>query len=141
MEHIMYHKIKKYNQQILLILCILFVIPSLSQNIKGIVKGIENGEIQSLPGANIYWEGTSKGVASGPEGEFSIKPHSGAHHLIISYIGYKNDTLHIHSGAGFQEIILEKGSQLDEAEITGKHNLWIFFQGVLLHPAGCIFPG
>lgn len=62
-------------------------------SIKGIVKDKLTNE--KLSYANIRVSGTSTGTAANSEGEFELKLNSGNYTLIISYIGYKSDTIRI----------------------------------------------
>lgn len=44
-----------------------------AQDIKGRVVEQENGKKVGLPGANVYWAGTTDGVVTDAEGHFKIK--------------------------------------------------------------------
>ena len=46
-----------------------------------------------IEGANIYWLNSSKGTVTNQEGEFSIEKTANNSKLIISYIGFVNDTI------------------------------------------------
>lgn len=65
------------------------------QQISGIVLGeLESGKTEPLTGVNIFWEGTQEGTVSDESGKFSIERPAGENaNLIISFIGYKNDTI------------------------------------------------
>lgn len=58
-------------------------------------KGKVISENDSLPieSARIVWFGTKSGTLTDKNGEFQIKPVSNSHDLIISYVGYENDTI------------------------------------------------
>ena len=43
-----------------------------AQDIKGRVVEQENGKKVGLPGANVYWAGTTDGVVTDAEGHFKI---------------------------------------------------------------------
>ncbi|HOH75368.1 MAG TPA: carboxypeptidase-like regulatory domain-containing protein, partial [Paludibacteraceae bacterium] len=70
----------------------LLVSASMHSQIIGKVLG-ENKE--PLIGANIYWENTNYGVLSSIDGNFEIEKMNTSDRLIISYLGYKSDTIQI----------------------------------------------
>ena len=78
---------------------LIFLIPLaiISQtNISGIVleKSSTESEIV-LPGANVYWMDTAEGVVTNLDGEFNISNSGNYNKLIISYVGFKSDTINI----------------------------------------------
>ncbi|WP_250434781.1 TonB-dependent receptor [Hanstruepera flava] len=70
-----------------------------------------------LPGANVYWLNSDKGDVTDFNGKFSVPYSSQYKKLIISYVGYKTDTLTI-SSAKTVEHTLEPASNLDEVVVT-----------------------
>jgi len=67
-----------------------------AQAITGAVKTADTGEV--LPGANVFWLGTTTGGAADAEGRFSIpQPAAWPARLISSFVGYKADTLLLRS--------------------------------------------
>lgn len=110
----------------LAILSFLFIISGYSQTLKGRVYEMQNGKKNPLTGVNLYWEGTQTGATSDENGKFVINsPSGGHHHLIVSFIGYTNDTLHIENYSKELEIVLKQTKTLEEVEIkarqTGAH--------------------
>lgn len=71
-------------------------------------KEIKNGKVP-LAGANLIWQGSSTGTTSDLSGAFKLKYLKQYKQLIVSYIGYKSDTLNIDK-AGKIEIFLEQNS-------------------------------
>lgn len=57
----------------------------------------EKGYHVSLNGANVYWLDTSVGTITDIDGNFSIPYKREYNKLVISYVGYKTDTLSISS--------------------------------------------
>ncbi len=55
----------------------------------------EKGEVAPLPGANIVWAGSTIGVSTNADGEFSLQRIEGYKKVIISFVGFKTDTLSI----------------------------------------------
>ena len=63
-----------------------------AQTITGTVKAADSGEV--LPGANIYWLGTTQGTSADMNGAFTIEsPAQWPASLVASFVGYKPDTL------------------------------------------------
>ena len=105
---------------------------SFSQQLTGIVYHFETHENdehgsaahdhqETLPGANVYWAQTNIGTSTNKEGVFRLEfPQQDDPILVISYIGYKNDSIHISHGQSEIEIILEVNNTLQEVVITNK---------------------
>jgi len=67
----------------------------------GIVTGViigtdQKGNFHALPGATITLLGTSKTVITDSNGIFKINSDSTIQRLIVSYVGYKSDTISVH---------------------------------------------
>lgn len=77
----------------------------------------EQGERVPLLAANVYWAGTSTGTTSGEDGHFAIGPLEGAHMLVVSYVGYKNDTMHIQE-ASEVEVDFSRSLALEEVRVV-----------------------
>ncbi|GAA3603037.1 TonB-dependent receptor [Flavivirga amylovorans] len=79
------------------IIYIVLILPMvmLSQNkISGIImEANEKNEPIGLPGANVYWLNTSVGTVTDIDGKFSIPYEKGYAQLLISYVGFKTDTI------------------------------------------------
>ena len=63
--------------------------------ISGKVLFEDEGVDFPISGANVFWQGTSKGVITKSNGEFKIDKEQSTNKLIISYIGFKTDTLEV----------------------------------------------
>ena len=72
-----------------------------------------------LPGANVYWAKTSVGSMTDIDGNFSIPYNKDYRQLIISYVGFKSDTLMITSNE-FIKHVMSSRSSLDEVTITSR---------------------
>lgn len=84
--------------KVLLVLFTLFVTSTFlyaaSGKITGQVKASDTGE--SLPGANVFLEGTSYGTATDLKGNFTIPQiQVGNYRLVVRYIGYQNKTIDV----------------------------------------------
>ena len=81
------------------ILFVLLVLPTLlfsQDKIEGMIMeaNAENEHI-GLPGANVYWLNTSVGTVTNIDGLFSLSYKAEYKKLVISYVGFKTDTLTI----------------------------------------------
>lgn len=97
---------------ILLVLTVLTVpLISSSQTIKGIVT---NEEALPLYGATVAWLNGKKGTATNDKGEFAIEvPRTMPQSLLVSFVGYKPDTLLISDTARIRVTLFELGSLSD----------------------------
>lgn len=107
---------------------ILLLLPvlGLAQTDNGFVTGSvseleESGSLIPLVGANVYWLGTTNGIATDENGRFSIEKTTGSQKLVISYVGYLSDTLDV-AGQSNLEIQLKPESTLEEVEISYRQN-------------------
>jgi TonB dependent receptor-like, beta-barrel/CarboxypepD_reg-like domain len=76
-----------------------------------------DGSSIPLLGANIHWAGSSTGTSTGQDGHFSIDLEEGTHFLVVSYVGYASDTLHIQEPAEV-EIEFSNAVMLEEVQVV-----------------------
>ena len=105
------------------IVFILLVLPlaAFSQNeISGEIVEVnsENKEVP-LPGANVYWLNTTVGDVTDFDGKFTIPYQDDYRQLVISYVGYKTDTLTISEPKPIKHV-LQSTSTLDEVTVTSR---------------------
>ena len=87
------------------------------QDVKGTVS--RGNPPERVPGVNIYWAGTTVGSASLEDGSFSIpSPNSFPAKLIFSFVGTKNDTIVVESGASLIKHRLSESILIEGIEIT-----------------------
>lgn len=94
-----------------------------AQSVSGTVFGIGDELKTAIPGANIIWLGTIKGTSSASDGTFTLST-SGIRdkRLIVSYMGYKSDTIAVGKN-GYYDIILQPAQQqLKAVEITARQS-------------------
>lgn len=105
------------------ILFFLFIIyPVLqAQTLLGSIKEFDKDKnLVPLPGASIRWIGTTYGTVTDNRGEFTLKKISLIDNkIIVSYIGYKTDTISIAADQNEIKIVLTTNSELKELVITG----------------------
>lgn len=96
--------------------------PPLTENqvVRGVVmEENKQGNFVPLIGASVIWAGTTVGVATDSSGVFSIRSVKEVNQLIISYTGYKPDTLTV-TTAGEMKVIMAMGKQLSEVTVSSK---------------------
>lgn len=105
------------------ILYLLLLLPTLlfsQEKITGmIMEATTENKMIPLPGANVYWLGTTVGVVTDIDGNFSIPYLPEYKKLVISYVGFKTDTLDI-SGPKSIRHSLTSTSDLDEVTISSR---------------------
>ncbi len=66
------------------------------QNVEGwVFDGNYENNKKPLPGANIYWVNQNTGTTTNQNGYFSLEQIEKTESLVISFVGYRNDTLRI----------------------------------------------
>ncbi|GAB4378290.1 MAG: TonB-dependent receptor plug domain-containing protein [Salibacteraceae bacterium] len=89
-----------------------------AQVMSGVVlEESENGKFNPLPFANVYWLRTNVGASTDTNGVFEIPLHPKADTLIISYVGYKPDTIKV-TQPDKLTIVLKKKNVLREVEVV-----------------------
>ena len=83
---------KKY---ILILLSLLGFKLSAQENLQGRLLTKDGSETIPVVGANVFWLNTQTGTVTDQEGKFSIPYLGPERKLILSYIGFKSDTLSI----------------------------------------------
>ena len=95
------------------------------EQIKGAVKTtfLREGKEQAEPivGANVYWDGTTSGVATNANGAFNLGitvklPHK----LIISYVGFISDTILVQNPQQPIKSFLKETRELGEVTVKGR---------------------
>ena len=88
------------------------------------VKGrVEDKSETPMFGVNVYWLGSTAGTTTDEKGEFSIQtPESLPSSLIISFVGYKNDTVLVKSIQQALEVKLQSSLDLKEFEVVERED-------------------
>lgn len=90
------------------------------EKISGIVTEVLlDNKMEPLAGANVYWLATNVGTVTNLEGKFSLPYKKEYSKLIISYVGYKTDTIIINKYKYISHV-LKRTSTLDEVKIEAK---------------------
>ncbi len=92
------------------------------ENVEGMVMeaNSENKHIE-LSGANVYWMNSQIGTITNDEGLFSIPFSKEYNRLIISYVGFKSDTLTINEPKMLHHS-LQPSNELDEVVVRQKRD-------------------
>ena len=86
--------------------------------VQGIVK--DNAGTPII-GANILWMNGSTGTITNEEGHFSIDlPKNNERRLIVSFIGYQNDTILVTDVKQQLDIVLSDGVELGEVNVVSR---------------------
>ncbi len=77
-----------------------------------VVSEDRKGNFSPLAGASVYWLGTSTGVTTNEHGVFSI-PLNTTGKLVVSYTGFRTDTLTVIDNSDLQIVMAPKNSLKD----------------------------
>ena len=98
----------------------LLFMQSFSQNLKGTILDKNNPEDNlGVLGANIYWLNTSVGTTTNEKGQFELPYKTTYKKLVISFVGYKTDTIEIKNLTPIRHFITE-ANVLNEVSIVSK---------------------
>lgn len=76
---------------------------------------------EPIPGANIFWmNAPNTGVTTGTDGHFSIPKVSKNRQLIVSFIGFENDTITVNRKDQELHIVLREGLELAEVNVVSR---------------------
>jgi len=76
-----------------------------------------DGTMLPLLSANVHWMGTTVGTITAEDGSFSISRLKQSTILIVSFIGFENDTIETSSKNNI-EIILKESALIDEVTVV-----------------------
>jgi len=94
---------KKY---IILLLSIYSFSVNAQETFSGTIFSKESNKKTPLEGANVFWLGTQIGAVTDQNGNFSLPFTTETKQLVISYLGFKTDTLTIEMNDALLEHIL-----------------------------------
>jgi len=94
---------------------------SYSQTISGKVLFKDNGVDFPVEGANVFWLNTKQGTITKAAGEFNIQNIRDVKSLVISYIGFKTDTIDIDDKKFITHYLtFSDDNELDEVTVSKK---------------------
>ncbi|MFT0267015.1 carboxypeptidase-like regulatory domain-containing protein [Bacteroides thetaiotaomicron] len=107
------------NYVIVLLVCLISSAESFAQGTKFQVKGnVTDASREPIVGATIKVKGTSQGVITNIDGEYSIDTRSNAI-LEFSYIGYVSQEVPVSGSKIINVTLQEEVSKLDEVVVVG----------------------
>lgn len=102
----------------LLLLLLLLPFTALAQStLKGIISDAASG--QPIPGANVLVEGTTNGTATDIDGNFTLTNVKSGDRIVVSFIGYKDQTIDYKGQASVNLSLEEDTAQLQEVVVIG----------------------
>ncbi len=109
---------KKITRLLFLSVAILFTGFAMAQST--VTGTVMDGEMNSpLPAANIVEKGTTNGVSSDFDGNFTITTEAASGELVISYVGYGKVTVSFNGNTNLGAITLASDNTLEEVVIIG----------------------
>jgi len=94
---------------------------SAQEQLTGIVLESYSTNESPLPGANVYWLGSSVGAITNEDGIFSIPYKFSYEKLVISYVGFKTDTISVTENRYIKHV-LQPADELDTVTLTSRKN-------------------
>lgn len=101
----------------ILLFLLIFSFQFASAQVQGVVKDAAG---ETIIGANVFWMNTTNGVSTNAEGHFSIIKPKGNQRLIVSFIGFENDTITVRKSNENLEITLREGMLLSEVNVVSR---------------------
>ena len=86
-----------------------------SAQVKGMVK---DNQGEPVVAANVFWINTTNGTVTDENGAFTIEQPVGAKKLVVSFIGYENDTIVVENDHKVLAIILQGSVMMDEVQVV-----------------------
>lgn len=102
------------NRLFALVACVLLSSIAFAQ-VNGVVTDRSGNPIIA---ANVFWANTTIGTTTDIEGNFMIKRTPNSQKLVVSYIGYENDTTVVSSSTREVKIEISEGVTLNEVSVV-----------------------
>ncbi|MFN3839714.1 MAG: TonB-dependent receptor domain-containing protein [Cyclobacteriaceae bacterium] len=83
-----------------------------------VVEKNSKGVDEPLAGANVFWLGSTSGTTTGTNGVFMIDRLPGYSKLVVSYVGYRSDTVDISNQTSIK-VYLTSDELLEEITVKG----------------------
>ncbi len=102
----------------ILIVCLSWGVVFSQDTLNGTIQYQENNNTYPLTGANVFWQNTNIGTVTDEEGTFRLEITPETDLLIISYIGFKTDTIKVQTPLIRHQMIQNRDDELDEVTLT-----------------------
>ena len=104
---------------------VLFLVSLISivnaQQLTGVVlEKTDDGIFHPIIGASVYWLNTTAGTTTDTSGVFRLPVNTISNQLVVSYIGYRSDTLTITNQQKVNIILKSDATKVAEVEIVGE---------------------
>ena len=110
------NQMKKY---IILNFMFLSLVLPAQEQLKGVVLETGSSKEMPLPGANVYWLDSSVGAITNEDGTFLLPYKFSYSKLVISYVGFKTDTLIVTENR-FIKHVLQASDELDAVVVKSR---------------------
>ncbi len=102
---------------------ILLTILLIFSNLEGIAQSQVKGKVRdpegfTLPGANVLVVGTTVGVTTDMDGNFSLDLPEGRNTIEISFLGYQSQTINVDGRSFIDIVLIPAAEQLQELVVT-----------------------
>ena len=108
------YQMKKY----ILLVCLSWGVVFSQDPLSGVIQYQENNNIYPLIGVNVFWQNTTVGTITDIEGTFQLEVVPDTDLLIISYLGFKTDTLKVESSFITHQMIQDWEGELAEVILS-----------------------
>ena len=115
----------RYKLLLLPILALLNINIMAQKQLKGTVYHLEHKKEHTLPGATIFWLGTTTGTTSDADGNFTLQRIENNNKLVIQHVAYETDTLTVSKNKEEISILMSGGKSLDEVTIRSRDGLMV----------------
>ena len=90
---------------------LLFPVCLIAQDtVKGVVLEVVDTKEVPLSGANVFWLGSDIGDVTNFDGQFEVPFAKEYQTLVISYVGYKSDTISVSTPKSIRHVLKSKGT-------------------------------
>jgi len=89
------------------------------EQLRGTILETSSTKEMPLPGANVYWLDSSIGAITTEDGTFSLPYKFSYNKLVISYVGFKTDTITVNENKNIRHV-LQASEELDAVEISSR---------------------
>ena len=104
---------------ILLLICLFRLQLHAQENLEGRLLAKDGDETIPLVGANVFWLNSQIGTITDQEGRFSLPYLGSEDRIILSYIGFKSDTLSLQDNRFLTRFLFQSDIEsLDEVTLT-----------------------
>ncbi len=109
---------KQYITTIIFLLIPLLL--SAQGRLEGKITDADGKDETGLAGANLVWAGTTTGTSTNAAGYFNIRRVKETDRLVISFVGYRSDTITVGHDDKYITHSLRQGSEIGEVVIVGR---------------------